>query len=71
MEVGESPGYQDAQSSGSGRKLLFQAQEDGFQVVLRILQGFSVSRDIQCSGDYVIVQWMYLDRNRAIAAVYA
>src|SRR5258708_34342348 len=71
MEVGESPGYQDTQSTGSGRKFLFQAQEDGLQVLLRPLQGFCIRRDVQCSGDYMIVQWMYLDQNRAIAAVYA
>src|SRR5260221_1214011 len=71
VEVGESPGYRDAQSTGSGRKFLFQAQEDGLQVVLRLLQGLSISRDIQCSGDYIIVQCVYLDQNRAIAAVYA
>src|SRR5579864_2511603 len=71
MEVGESPGYQDAQSSGSGRKFLFQAQQDGFQVVLRLLQGFRVSRDFQCGSDDVIVQWVYYDWNRAIGTVYA
>src|SRR5258708_31235990 len=38
MEVGESPGYQDTQSTGSGRKFLFQAQQDGLQVLLRPLQ---------------------------------
>src|SRR5207245_11777810 len=71
MEVGKSPGYQDTQSGWSGRKFLFQAQQDGFQVLLRPLQGFRISRDIQCSGDDMLVQWMYLDQNRAIAAVYA
>ncbi len=71
MEVGESPGYQNTQSTRSGRKLLFQAQQDGFQVVLRILQGFCIRRDIQFRSDDVVVQWMDLDRNRAIATVDA
>ena len=71
MEIGKSPGDQDTQSGGSGWKFLFQVQEDGFQVVLRLLQGFGIRRDIQFGSDYVIVQWMYDNWNRAIATIRA
>ncbi len=70
MEVGESPGDRDAQSSGRGRKLLFQAQEDRFKLVLRRLQGSSGGRGIQSSSNDVIMQWMDQNCNRAIAAVH-
>src|SRR5258706_14642853 len=70
LEVGESPGYRDAHSTGSGRKFLFQAQEDGLQVLLCLLQGLSISRDIQCSGNDMTMQWRDLDQNRAITTIY-
>jgi len=71
LEIGKSPGYRDTQSSGSGWKILFQVQQDRFQMVLRLLQGFGLRWDIQFGSDDVIVQWVDDDWNRAIATIRA
>src|SRR5262245_15374430 len=71
VEVGKSPGDRDAHSCGSGRKLAFQAQEDGLEVALRLLQRLSIRRDIQGCGNDMIVQGRHPNRNRAIAALHA
>src|SRR6202000_1935671 len=71
LEVGKSPGYRGRHSCISGRKLAFQAQEGGLELVLRLLQRLSIRRHIQPCGNDMIVQGRHPDRNRAIATLYA
>src|SRR6478735_3630438 len=71
VEVRKSPGYRGRHSCGSGRKLAFQPQKNGLEVVLRLLQRLSTHWHIQPCGNDMIVQGRHPDRNRAIATLHS
>ena len=71
LEIGQSPGNCDAESSWCLRVNLFHARDSGFELSLCLFEGFGSGRDVQLGRNDFMVERRYHYGNSAGAATGA